>query len=211
MSQMLFPVYLVDVANRTKVQAEIHEGISEQSLTQWETEWVPAMSALRPKIAAVYPDSPYSQHSHWNWRDKQAEYKDSWLADISYSIVLNGSTEAMMWVNNAKHRCRLPGQAGKDLIYVEYLSVAPWNLEIPKVQTPRYKRAGSALLGMAAMLSFDNGFSGRVGLASLPQSVDFYRSRNMTCLGPDLHNPRLQYFEWSERDARRVVEQGVQS
>jgi len=52
------------------------------------------------------------------------------------------------------------------------------------------------MMQAAARLSGDEGFSGRVGLHSLPQSRPFYTSVcEMQALGPDPSYHHLEYFE----------------
>jgi len=107
---------------------------------------------------------------------------------------------------NTIRRCRLPQQANKHLVYVEYLEVAPWNR--PHVASqPRYKLVGTVMLAAAIQLSIDDGNRGRLGLHSLPQADSFYRDRcGMTDLGPDTSIfGNLHYFEMTEQQAAQFM------
>ncbi|MGH2638122.1 MAG: hypothetical protein ACRDF4_02380 [Rhabdochlamydiaceae bacterium] len=210
MTQKLASLYLIESKTQLRVQAELHQGISELSLKQFESAWIPAMRELQPKIALQYGNTTYgAQHQHWDWRKFQKEFSGL-LAYTSYSITVNGVGEAFMWLADAPigRRAKLPGQVGKDLVYVEYLSAAPWNLLIPNVQIPRYKGTGAVLMKAAVTKSMQLGYKGRVGLSALPQSTEFH-ARFLTRVGPDAHNSRLEYFESSEHAAKRMVEEGT--
>lgn len=100
---------------------------------------------------------------------------------------------------------RSAGDAGKPLVYLEYLEVAPWNW--PEFGTPTFKGIGSALITAALERSLDEGFKGRMGLHSLPQADDFYRRLGMTDLGPDANYQGLRYFEMTAEQARAFLEE----
>src|SRR5271156_6187957 len=98
-----------------------------------------------------------------------------------------------------------PSQAGKPLVYLDYLEVAPWNR--PDFgPVPRLRGVGSALITAAVALSDEEGFKGRLGLHSLPQADAFYRKIGMTDLGPDPAYQNLRYFEMTVEQARTFLE-----
>jgi hypothetical protein len=72
------------------------------------------------------------------------------------------------------------------------------------VKEPLYKGVGHLLLAAAINLSFNEEFSGRVGLHALPQAESWYRDVcKMTDLGPD--GTKMRYFEMTEAQARAFL------
>jgi hypothetical protein len=108
--------------------------------------------------------------------------------------------QAMMMVDLDTKRCRLEAQRGKPLVYIEYLSAAPWNLH-DFVDTPLYKGAGTILMKTAIELSLELEYGGRIGLHSLRQADPFYIGCGMTDLGPDPAYYGLRYFEMTPEQA----------
>ena len=100
---------------------------------------------------------------------------------------------------------RLPGQQGKAVLYVEFLETAPWNIR-DLAGTPQFLGVGVRLLEAAIVFSEEEGFGGRIGLHSLPQSAEFYR-KYMTDLGLDASQSQgLRYFEMSAEQVRYFLE-----
>lgn len=90
---------------------------------------------------------------------------------------------------------------GQELVYVDYLETAPWNLRTPIV-APRFSGVGTVLMAEAIAFSLQSGLNGRVGLHSLEQATEFYeRGCRMRDLGPDPGYYDLQYFEYDEATA----------
>ena len=186
MSATISKVFLRDGVSRGLVAAELYDSILPKHLEDHEQHWKPIIGQQA------------TQHGHWDWRKKMAAY--SALSYQSFAIESSGLTQGMMIVNTIK-RCRIPTQANKHLVYVEYLEAAPWN----RGSTPTLKGIGTVLMAAAIQLSIDEGNHGRVGLHSLPQADSFYRDRcGMTDLGPDnSYHPKyaLRYFEITEAQA----------
>ena len=126
------------------------------------------------------------------------------LAYRGFSIVAGGETQGMAQVDLTR-LCREPGQVGKPLVYVDYLEVAPWNRRKLEAK-PRLIGVGTALMTAAVMLSFDEGFEGRLGLHSLPQADAFYRQMGMRDLGEDAKYQNLKYFEMTEERTREFLD-----
>ena len=106
-------------------------------------------------------------------------------------------------INLTKLTARLPSQRGKDLAYVEFVATAPWNRpELTK--EPQFRGLGSTMIRTAIEVSIAEGFRGRVGLHSLPQSESFYGDSDkcgMTNFGSDASCYALAYFEMTEQQA----------
>ncbi|MEM6866829.1 MAG: hypothetical protein AAF528_00395 [Cyanobacteria bacterium P01_C01_bin.121] len=82
------------------------------------------------------------------------------------------------------------------LVYVEYLSSAPWNRR-PIEDPPYLRQVGRALLTVARQRSVELGYDGRVGLHALPGTEGFYDHLNMLDNGPDPEKEDLVYFEYA--------------
>ena len=102
------------------------------------------------------------------------------------------------------HMARMAIQAGKPLVYVEYLEVAPWNRSDSAEQ--RFRGVGTALMTAAVDLSLSEGFGGRMALHSLPQAENYYRDFcGMTDLGIDASYDNLHYFEMTTHQAAQFI------
>ncbi len=127
------------------------------------------------------------------------------LAFRGFSVVAQGITQGLAQVDLTKS-AREPSQAGKPLVYLDYVEVAPWNR--PEFgRPPRLRGVGSALITAAVALSEDEGFKGRIGLHSLPQADAFYSKIGMTDLGQDAAYQNLRYFEMTAERARAFLEE----
>jgi hypothetical protein len=117
------------------------------------------------------------------------------LAFRSFGIEADGKMQGLMMVCLTGKLARLDPDRGKPLAYVDFVETAPWNAK-EFTASPAYKGVGVRLIQAAARLSIDEGFSGRVGLHSLPQSKPFYTTAcQMQALGPDAGYHNLDYFE----------------
>ncbi len=114
-------------------------------------------------------------------------------------------TQGLAQINLTKSCCE-PSQAGRPLVYLDYLEVAPWNRPELGI-TPRLRGTGSALVTAAIALSDEEGFKGRIGLHSLPQADSFYRKIGMTDLGHDPAYQNLRYFEMTAEQAHAFLEE----
>lgn len=96
---------------------------------------------------------------------------------------------------------------GRDLVYVEFLETAPWNLLVTRLnQGGEYGGVGRQLVAAMSRLSELMQLGGRLALHSLPQADGFYRRCHMTDLGPDARKEGLRYFELDEKGATALLE-----
>ncbi len=175
------------------VAAQLFDDITEIHLRAWETQWLPYVKE------AVSRGQKHPEDAHWRW-DRKINHAKGFLAIKAFSIVCNDQLQGMMLVDMSKI-ARLLEQAGKDLIYVEFLATAPWNRK-GLTSEPRYQGVGRLLIAVAVELSFQEEFKGRVGLHSLPNADGFYhRVCGMTDLGPDSTYQNLRYFEMTQEQA----------
>ena len=122
------------------------------------------------------------------------------------SIVCDGKTQALMRLDIATRSAALSGQQGLNLVFVDYLQTAPWNWAYPQCDPPLYEQLGTNLIVAAVEISIAEGFKGRLGLESLPQSDGFYRKLGMHDLGPLIPPHHLRYFEFSSEAAKKFLE-----
>jgi GNAT superfamily N-acetyltransferase len=196
-------IYLRDVATGESVEAELRDAIEQAQLDDWQTKWQPALFAVLQELAVKgVPISQWPQSWHWNWAQKTARVQGL-LAFRGFSVVAQRETQGLAQVDLTK-ASREPSQAGKPLVYLDYLEVAPWNRPEFGAAT-RLRGVGSALIAAAVALSGEEGFKGRLGLHSLPQADAFYRKIGMTDLGQDPAYHGLRYFEMTVEQARAFL------
>ena len=208
MSVDISSTYLVEVVTSQAVEAELWNAITEQQLIDWEDKWKPEVDAAVQRLKAQGVDrSRLPQSRHWNWRRK-AQDSSGILAKPSFCVMCQGVTQGMMILDTLQN-ARLKMQAGKSIIYIEYLEVAPWNRRDLITSLPRYQPVGSILVRAAIESSQQQGFKGRLGLHSLPQSDDYYRKVcGMTDLGADPNYQNLRYFEMTPEMAGAFIAKG---
>jgi hypothetical protein len=218
MSSLIASVKLRETATRQAVEAHVFDGIDQTHLSDWKTKWVPIVEATRQRLDAQGTGrAAYPQSVHWDWTKKVAAFQNL-LAYRMFAVVCAGDTQGLMAVaaDAVRHPSQLPderGRRGLGLVYVDFLEAAPWNRP-EHVPLPKYRGVGSILIATAIQLSLDEGFKGRIGLHSLPQSEEFYRNvMKMNDLGPDMSYPGpvpLRYFEFTAAEAQAFTQGGKQ-
>ncbi len=210
MSIDISPAFLCEPASGQAVPAELWDAITEAQLVHWEDEWTSErQKAVERLKAAGVERSLLPQSRHWNWRRKANEISGL-LSTPSFSVMCRGMTQGMMIVSTLGI-ARLPQQKGKDLVYVDYLETAPWNIRGLVTDQPRYQGVGSILMRAAIELSRNEGFKGRVGLHSLPQSNGWYGNAcGMADTGADANYQNLRYFEMTPEQAEAFIAKGHQ-
>jgi hypothetical protein len=193
MSQAQEVVEIIDRQTGKSVSATLHLGLDELELIDVEIDWAPvrlqALRDLRAKRVTTIP-----QHVHWNWAVKAVKHSNL-IAYRSFGIEADGKMQGLMMMLLAGKTARLAPDIGRPLVYIDFVETAPWNAK-EFTASPIYKGVGVRLVQAAARLSVDEGFKGRVGLHSLPQSRQFYTvACEMHALGPDSGYHNLEYFE----------------
>ena len=183
------------------IEADLVDELSKDDLMQAHLEWGPVrLEALR-RLREV--KCPWPEHWHWDW-SKKADLLDL-LAYRCMGIRHGERMQGLMMISTIASKGRLPGQQGKAVLYIEFLESAPWNLRA-LTEAPQFLGVGVRLLEAAVEFSGEEGFGGRVGLHSLPQSDEFYR-KYMTDLGLDSRQSQgLRYFEMSAEQVRYFLE-----
>ncbi|MFZ2724652.1 MAG: hypothetical protein WAX77_00185 [Methylococcaceae bacterium] len=195
------PISLISNATKEIVEAHLIDGVTRDLVVQTEiTSWSePRLEAVK-RLHANGIDLP--EHWHWNWVKKSTKIK--LLAYRCFGIECNKEMQGLMLVNTI-HSSRLQNQKGKPLVYVDYIEVAPWNLKVFN-PSPRYAAIGKRLIESAIRFSLAEGFGGRIGLHSLPQSEWFYENAcYMTCGEIDVRYEGLRWFELTESNAKKFL------
>lgn len=204
-------VLLNEVATGVLVPADLHNPVTDQQILDWKKLWRTERDIRLDKLKdAGIPRADWPESSHWDWEDKFYKVKDS-LSHTSVGITCNGQTQGLMRLDFAKFRGRLPDQMNRELVYIDYLEVAPWNWKDSRFDPPKYSLIGSLMIGAAIEISFNQEFKGRVGLHSLPQSISFYEKCGFVNLGPDPACQSLPYFELMTNEANVFLKLGAQS
>lgn len=194
-----YPVHLVEASSGELVDAELYDEIGERQLIDWQFQWRPAVQTYVKRLmenGIGQNDTAWPQSWHWDWRAKIDEIRGL-LGHTGYSVVCRDVTQGMMRLDLASKRARHSSDEGKDIVYIDYLEVAPWNWREPYADPPIYRGVGPVLIHAAFTRSIEEGFHGRVGLHSLPQAVRFYERCGFTSFGthPSEYRGRLPYFE----------------
>ena len=193
------PVQIYNRQDRALVDAVLHTELLPTMLVEAEKEWKPIRLKAAQKLLDAGRKEEIPQHYHWDWREKS--YKLPLLAYRCFGIKCAGKWQGLSLVKLSGQVARLEPDKGKDIVYIDYLESAPWNLHM-MVDTPLYGAIGSLLMWTAVQLSYDEGFHGRVGLHTLPQAEDFYRDNcGMHGCGPDASYQDLPYYEMTREIA----------
>ena len=168
---------LFNRADEQVVAARFLIGLSRDELLDIHMDWQPARLEALKNLRSQ--GKPFPENWHWDWGAKADNL--NFLAYQCFAVECEGRAQGLMMVSTIGYRGRVEVHAGKPVLYMEYIETAPWNLA-GLVETPRFSGVGIALLQAAIQLSADEGFGGRIGLHSLPQSEPFYR-RYMCDLG----------------------------
>lgn len=204
MSPPSAPIWLLSSATGALVSGTLVQGLGEHHLTHWHEQWRPARDAALATLRASVAKRP--EHAHWNWERKLRD-RAGMLAYTGYAVECDGMTQGLILLD-LTGAARLPSQAGKPLVVVEYLETAPWN-NADFQQPKRFGGVGTHLMRAAFERSIDEGFRGRIGLKSLSQAEVFYRDKcRISDLGPDPTEPEMRYFEATEAQAHTFCNAG---
>jgi len=196
---------LLEKKTKSPVEAELLDGVAADLLERAENEW--AATRLEAALQAHRSGRHVPEHWHWDWRKKSA--KLNLLAYRCFALECRGGIQGLMMVSTATCVARLEPDKGKPLVYIDYLESAPWNVR-ELCEEPRFGGVGVRLFEAAVQFSKAEGFFGRVGLHSLPQSESFYEGTcRTTRLAPDQAAQGLVYFELTRKSAEEFLEGGT--
>jgi hypothetical protein len=197
------PIQIVRRRDRALVDAVLHTELTPRVLVDAEKEWGPIRRETARKLHSAGRFKEVPEHFHWDW-----ERKSQKLQLLTYrccGIECDGKFQGLLMIMLTGKHAKLDPDAGKALVYVNYLESAPWNLAA-MVDSPLYRGIGPVLMRTAVQLSYDEGFHGRIGLHALPQSEGFYRNDcEMHCCGPDATFEDLPYYEMTRAIAARFT------
>lgn len=166
------------------------------AVRSFEAEWQP----LLRQGGGLDAEWPWSQElSELQAADGRAPEPDQqW--EIQQLVDVDGVVHGLVSI---KHPVVSRLSPGHWLVYVERLSVAPWNRAEAKPNR-RVLGCGLALLLHAVSRSLELGHEGRLGLHSLEDSNThrFYQRLGLVSLGEDLlEEGMLRYYELDESGA----------
>lgn len=196
-------VVLRHVESDTYLDAELIERVDPAFAKRAEDAWQTYLASAKAEAMSGNRDFPNLEHDHWRWQDK-VNLTHHLLPYPTLGIECDGQVQGLMLLETDGHFAREQAQAGSPLVYVNLLATAPWNLP-EVVDPPRYRGVGTILLTVAASLSVDLGFKGRIGLHSLPKSERWYDRVGLTCLGPDPNKQNLKYYEMTPDQAQDLI------
>jgi GNAT superfamily N-acetyltransferase len=173
-------------------------GLTEPEMDIADKSWQEFQKlALAEAIKQGFSVRDLPEHRHWDWK---AKVREATPDDRFFGVLADNQTQGMMIAKQRK-TCRLEVQKNLPLVYVDYVSTAPWNLH-GFVAEPRFRGAGRILIAAAVEWSKSLGCQGRLGLHALPQAEGFYeKSCHMTRIGRDENYENLAYFEMTSEQA----------
>lgn len=202
-------VHIIDNRTGQPVEAELFDEVTVEHFIETQQEWRPIVLKAARQLAARGHRELIPQHFHWDWTAKAPELNV--LANAFYGIRYDNKLQGLMKLQTVGPfcRCRLPEQADKALIYVDYVEVAPWNLKTLMAglgEKPLYNVIGSRLIEAAVLKSKDEECKGRIGLHSLPVTEPFYlKACGMTPVGRDSAKQNLLWLEYTPEQAENFL------
>jgi len=198
---------IIDRRTGRPILARLVDDLSANNVNDVEELWTE--SRISGALRLQQSGQAVPEHWHWDWRRKSSKLR--LLAYQCFGIECENVMQGLMMTSTAKYSARLAPDNGKPIVYVEYLEAAPWNVT-PIVDEPRFGGVGLRLFECAVRYSHAEGFYGRVGLHSLPQSETFYLGKcGMTSLGPDPLMQNLGYFELTRTQAAQFLAEEYKS
>lgn len=201
-------IQIQDRATGNFVSAELLNDLAPTDLVVIENEWSPERSSvMQDLLKADVPRPQWPQSLHWDWKRKSEQL--SLLESTGLGIVYGKHWQGVMLIKTSTEFARLPPDEGKPLVYIDYLEAAPWNWVMPEIcRAGQFRGIGSILFWAAMVRSVEEGFHGRVGLHSLPQSEQFYEKAGMETVGRDPNKQNLLYFELTREQALQRLQEG---
>lgn len=205
-------VEVLDLNADDFVDGELFDEVTSDHFVEAQKAWRPIVLAAAKELSkSGGPAVLIPRHYHWDWERKAADLR--MLAITFFGLSCGGALQGLMKLLTVGHTCRLTEQAGKPLVYVDYLESAPWNIKSLMAalgKQARYGGIGSLLMEAAVQKSKDEGFKGRLGLHSLPTSEQFYlKTCGMTAVGRDPSKQNLLWLEFTPEQAERFISRGT--
>lgn len=138
----------------------------------------------------------------WNWDDIVGSAEGG--EKRTFAALVDECLEGLMAVDLRYETAPESSSGFGAHVYIERLTVAPWN-RVPPNGQQRYRGVGRALLSTAIFLSFDYDFEGKVALHSLPHSRGFYERYGLTTPNGEPGDGELAYYELSSDRAAELA------
>ena len=189
------------LATETDAEAELFDDVTPADFIESQSLWRPVLWAACRILHLK--GKPLPLYKHWDWTQKAPALG---RLDVTFfGLRCRGHLQGLMKADTGSlNRCRLDAQKGKELVYVDYVETAPWNIKDYMEALGRqalFSRVGARLMQAAVTLSLENELKGRVGLHSLPDAEDFYRGIGMTPTERDPNKENLLWFEFTPEAA----------
>ncbi len=182
-------------ANRQAVAADLIVGVTVDEVDETVALWTPFKLACEQA-------GHRSEHSHWDWSKKARAIRGATYYTVAGVRIGTEMQGLLLWGDLFSPTARHPTQLGHDLVYVHFVSTAPWN-DRELVDAPKFVGAGTLLLRTAVERSLDLGYKGRLGLHSLTKAEEFYRDKcKMIDMGIDQSHENLRYYEFTPQLAQ---------
>jgi hypothetical protein len=195
---------ILDVADGSARLVSFTDGFDLKDL-QRKMRWWRKEFRNRTRRAHLIGASGPDQDADWDW---PRYYRPRMGNPIkpAYAVELDGSIEGIAYTTiNQEYVCRLTGQQGLPLVYLDLIATAPWNRPHPDETEKRYSGIGRLLVAKAILISQRENMSGRIGLHSLSKAEPFYSHLGMTSLGIDPNKEGLRYFECTADQASQIL------
>lgn len=192
---------------------DVVDGIEPAAIDYIEKEWRPVIERPYKSALLQYFLLPKASQTndafreilgrlgipdrHWDWRNKCniAPGSNRRLYALMNDVHVEGIAMLLFGRESRTHSPGLP------VVYVDYLSAAPWN-RVAIQRPPRFSGIGTMLLEVAVLVSRMQNCEGRCALHSLPSADSFYLEKGMKAFGIDSGYHNLTYFEFDELAAR---------
>lgn len=217
MSDIFGQVEILNLHSGKAEDALLYDVINEKHIQDFENLWQPILknkaneirdrhtnSGNLNKMAYLVELGEYGiQDWHWNWREL-CKSIDGQLIYRTFAIECQKTLQGFM-LTNLGVPCKMHQQKNMPMVYIERLTVAPWN-RIQLEKNINYKYIGKVLIAVAISSSIEEDFEGRIGLHSLPQAHEYYEKKvGMTNLGPDRSHEDLSYYEMTPEQAKQFL------
>jgi hypothetical protein len=174
-----------------------HDYIAKTSRKWTEQRWYFKSQHLAKGLS-------FPEHSHWDWNKKAKLSSDS---QTIFAIQYEDDIQGLMLVDYKTQMAKLPPDAGKSILYIDYIESAPHN----QYEKPtRFKWVGVNLLRVAVQYSIDKMCDGRIGLHALPQAENFYHNKcGLTPVENDPIHQNLLYFEFTREQSQNFLSNNI--
>lgn len=192
------PVILL--SDGKEIEGHLGVGLSADVITHINYEW----QQYRDILAQADPET---LHSHWDWSWKSGVYGDNCQLLTIYTF--HNKLQIVLGLLLYDLLPRISNYTRKWVTYVEFIESAPWNItELPSPAPRPIRGVGVNLIRAAVLASLEMGLDGRVGLSAIkrPRSLDFYLRHGMTPLGSQHESEDLEYFEYTEDNAKAFLD-----